>query len=454
VIDLRLTICSHDADIKNIHFVDRCADRTICRMSEPGDSENGIKPLRGIRVLDLSRVVSGPFCTMLLGDLGAEVIKIEEPASGDDSRAFGPPFVAGESAYFLSVNRNKQSCCIDLKSDAGPDLILAMAREADVLIDNFRPGTLERLGLGDAALRAANPRIVLCSITGFGDSGADAQRPGYDLIVQGESGFMDITGFPDGPPTKVGTSVADLVTGLYAVQGILAALLDRGEKGPGRRVDLAMLDCLASLLTFNAGIYFATGESPRRRGNAHPTIYPYETFQAADGWINVGVANDKFWALFCEAVGAQPLLADPRYATGPSRVEYRESLRLVIEPMLRARPRAHWMACLGAAGVPCGQIRSVGEVCEAEQLVDRGMVVSMEHPVAGIVKNLYSPFRFDGTVRGDNAPPPMLGEHTEQVLRRLAGLGPARIAELVSEGTVALSRGSPPPPPPVSAEST
>jgi crotonobetainyl-CoA:carnitine CoA-transferase CaiB-like acyl-CoA transferase len=436
----RGAIQSDDADIKNIHFVDRTPGRTICRMSEPSDSKDGVKPLRGIRVLDLSRVVSGPFCTMLLGDLGAEVIKIEEPLSGDDSRAFGPPFVGGESAYFLSVNRNKQSCCIDLKSAAGPGLILAMAREADVLIDNFRPGTLERLGLGDAALRAANPRIVLCSITGFGDSGAEAQRPGYDLIVQGESGFMDITGFPGGPPTKVGTSVADLVTGLYAVQGILAALLERGDSGPGRRVDLAMLDCLASLLTFNAGIYFATGASPQRRGNAHPTIYPYETFEAADGWINVGIANDKFWVLFCEAVGAEPLLADPRYATGPSRVEHRESLRPVIEPMLRARPRAHWMACLGAAGVPCGVIRSVGEVCEAEQLVERGMVVGMAHPTAGVVKNLYSPFRFDGTVRRDNTPPPMLGEHTEDVLRRLAGLGPARIAELASEGTVALLR--------------
>lgn len=412
-------------------------------MSEPGDSKDGVMPLRGIRVLDLSRVVSGPFCTMLLGDLGAEVIKVEEPSHGDDSRAFGPPFVGGESAYFLSVNRNKQSCCIDLKSVAGRDLILGMAREADVLIDNFRPGTLERLGLGDAALRAANPRLVLCSITGFGDSGADAQRPGYDLIVQGESGFMDITGFADGPPTKVGTSVADLVTGLYAVQGILAALLDRGANGPGRRVDLAMLDCLASLLTFNAGIYFATGVSPQRRGNAHPTIYPYETFQAADGWINVGVANDKFWGLFCEAVGASALLGDPRYATGPSRVEHRESLRPVIEPMLRSRPRAHWMACLGAAGVPCGLIRSVGEVCEAEQLVGRGMVARMAHPAAGEVKNLYSPFRFDGAVRRDNAPPPMLGEHTADVLARLLGLGPDQIVALTRDGTVGVAREQP-----------
>jgi crotonobetainyl-CoA:carnitine CoA-transferase CaiB-like acyl-CoA transferase len=409
-------------------------------MTKVVDPAPSVRPLQGIRVLDLSRVVSGPFCTMLLGDLGAEVIKIEEPSNGDDSRAFGPPFVAGESAYFLSVNRNKQSCCIDLKSPAGSGLVLAMAREADVLIDNFRPGTLERLGLGDAALRAANPRIVLCSITGFGNAGAEAQRPGYDLVVQGESGFMDITGFPDGPPTKVGTSVADLVTGLYAVQAILAALLDRGAEGPGRRVDLAMLDCMTSLLTFNAGIYFATGASPTRRGNAHPTIYPYETFQASDGWINVGIANDKFWTLFCEAAGRTELLQDPRFATAPSRVAHREALRPVIEGLLRTRTRADWIACLKAAGVPCGNIRSVGEVCEAEERSGRDRVVDMQHPAAGVVRNLYSPFRFDGQVRVDNEPPPLLGQHTAALLARLAGLDERRIEALAAAGVIALQR--------------
>jgi len=396
------------------------------------------KPLLGIRVLDLTRVVSGPFCTMLLGDLGAEVIKIEEPTQGDDSRAFGPPFMAGESAYFLSVNRNKQSCCIDLKTEAGLALVVSMARDADVLIDNFRPGTLQRLGLGDDVLRAANPSLILCSITGFGDSGPDAQRPGYDLILQGESGFMDITGFPDGPPTKVGTSVADLVTGLYAVQGILAALVERGRCHTGRRVDVSMLDSMASLLTFNAGIYFATGQSPQRRGNAHPTIYPYETFQASDGWVNVGVANDKFWILFCEAVGQDVLRHDPRFATGPDRVKHRLALQPIIEGLVRERPRAHWMKCLLAAGVPCGQIRSVGEVCEAEQLVTRGMLVSMDHPTVGTVKNVYSPFRFDGSVRTDNQAPPTLGQHTESVLQRLLGLPPEQIEQLARAGAVAL----------------
>ncbi len=275
--------------------------------------------LSGIKVLDLCRVVSGPFATMHLGDLGADVVKVEDPRHGDESRRYGPPFIAGESAYFLSVNRNKRSCAVDLKSPAGRDVVLALAGVADVVIDNFRPGTLDGWGLGDEALRQGNPRLVRCSITGFGRTGPDADRPGYDLILQGESGIMDITGEADGPPTKVGTSIADLVTGLYASQAVLAALMRRERTGIGGRVDVSMLDAMASLLTFNAGMYFASGESPKRRGNVHPTISPYETFQASDGWINLGVANDKFWSLFCDVIGGKDLEADPRFRTAPQR---------------------------------------------------------------------------------------------------------------------------------------
>ncbi|HWL29158.1 MAG TPA: CoA transferase, partial [Burkholderiaceae bacterium] len=278
-----------------------------------------MRPLNGIRVLDLTRVVSGPFCTMLLGDLGADVVKIEEPVNGDDSRAFGPPFSGGESAYFLSVNRNKRSCAINLKSDEGIQLVRQLVRRADVIIDNFRPGTMSRLGLDHDALRAENPRLISCSITGFGQTGVDAQRPGYDLILQGESGIMDITGDPDGLPTKVGTSIADLITGQYASQAIMAALLERSNTGKGHHVDIAMLDCMASLLTFNAGIYFTTGESPRRKGNAHPTIAPYESFQASDGWLNIGVANDKFWQLFCGVIQRPDLASNARYAKAIDR---------------------------------------------------------------------------------------------------------------------------------------
>ena len=327
-----------------------------------------MKPLHGIRILDLSRVVSGPFCTMLLGDLGAEVIKIEEPGAGDESRAFGPPFVAGESAYYLSVNRNKKSCTLDLKSADGKRVLTALASRSDVLVDNFRPGALARLGFDDAWAEATNPRLIRCAISGFGTRGPDARRPGYDLIVQGESGIMEITGSPDGPPMKVGTSIGDLVTGLYAAQGILAALVERDRTGRGSRVEIAMLDSLASLLTFNAGMYFATGASPTRRGNAHPSIYPYETFEAADGWINVGVGNDKFWALFCNAVGEPALLADPRFSTAPLRVENRLALQPVLTSLFHGHPRAHWLGVLGDAGVPCGAIKTIAEVCESEQL--------------------------------------------------------------------------------------
>jgi crotonobetainyl-CoA:carnitine CoA-transferase CaiB-like acyl-CoA transferase len=259
-------------------------------------------PLGNVRVLDLCRVVSGPFATMQLGDLGADVVKLEEPGRGDESRSYGPPFLGSESAYFLSVNRNKRSCAIDLKSKCGCELIVRLASAADVVVENFRPGTLERLGLGYDVLSRENKRLILCSISGFGRTGAYANRPGYDLIIQGESGVMDVTGEAHGSPMKVGISIADLVTGLYAAQAVLAALMQRDRTGCGGRVDVAMLDAMASLLTFNAGIYFATGQSPGRRGNAHPTISPYETFQAADGWINVGVANHKFWIAFCEAM--------------------------------------------------------------------------------------------------------------------------------------------------------
>ena len=386
--------------------------------SEPADAP---RPLAGVRVLDLTRVVSGPFCTMLLGDLGADVVKVEEPGRGDESRTYGPPFQGGESAYFLSVNRNKRGIALDLKTEQGLETALALATQADVVVENFRPGALDRLGLGWEALRAVNPRLVLCSITGFGREGPEADRPGYDLIVQGEAGIMGITGVPDGPPTKVGTSVADLVTGLYASQAVLAALRLRDATGAGQRVEVAMLDALASLLTFNAGIYFATGRDPVRRGNAHATIVPYETFEAADGWVNIGVANDKFWALFCTAAGCAELLNDPRFARATARVENRAALMDSLIPLIRARPRDEWVARLSAAGVPSGAIRTVGEVCAAPQLTERGMVLEAVHPAAGVTRSLASPARFGGASPPAPLPAPMLGQHQDEVLRDWLG---------------------------------
>ena len=379
------------------------------------------EPLSGVKVLDLCRVVSGPYATMQLGDLGADVVKIEDPRNGDESRRYGPPFVAGESAYFLSVNRNKRSCAVDLKSEAGRDLILALTEAADVVVENFRPGTLEKWGLGYAALTARNPRIILCSISGFGRTGPDAERPGYDLILQGESGVMDITGDADGPPMKVGTSIADLVTGLYATQAVLAALMKRQQNGQGGRVDVSMLDAMASLLTFNAGMYFATGESPRRRGNVHPTISPYEPFRVSDGWINVGVANDKFWGIFCEVLGRRSLQDDPRFDTAPKRASNRAVLVELIAPVFATRTRSDWLETLGGAGIPCGAIKTVGEVCEAPQLVERGMVQTMDHPVSGPVRFIARPLRFDDQPPAPSAPPPTLGQHTEEVLSEWLG---------------------------------
>jgi crotonobetainyl-CoA:carnitine CoA-transferase CaiB-like acyl-CoA transferase len=390
--------------------------------------------LSGIKVLDLCRVVSGPFATLQLGDLGADVVKIEDPRSGDESRRYGPPFINGESAYFLSVNRNKRSCTIDLKSSAGRDVVLALAGVADVVIDNFRPGTLDKWGLSDEALRAKNPRLIQCSITGFGRTGPDADRPGYDLIIQGESGVMDITGEADGPPMKVGTSIADLVTGLYASQSILAALMRRERTGIGGRVDVSMLDAMASLLTFNAGMYFASGESPKRRGNVHPTISPYETFEASDGWINVGVANDKFWALFCGVIDRKDLETDPRFDAAPKRAANRPILAGILSPIFASRTRADWLKDLRAAGIPAGAIKQVGEVCEAPQLVDRGMVQSVSHRISGDVRFIARPIRFEDRPPAPSTAPPLLGEHTAEVLSEWLAWDGSAIAKSAGAG--------------------
>jgi formyl-CoA transferase len=378
---------------------------------------------------------------MLLGDLGADIVKVEEPSCGDESRGYGPPFLGGESAYFLSVNRNKRSCAVDLKSPAGKEIVTRLAAVADVVVENFRPGTLDRLGLGYDTLSRGNDQLVLCSISGFGRTGADRERPGYDLIVQGESGLMDITGDADGPPTKVGTSIVDLVSGLYAAQGVLAALMRRAKTGRGGRVDVAMIDATVSLLTFNAGICFATGQSPKRRGNAHPTISPYETFEAADGWINIGVANDKFWFSFCDVVGCADLKRDPRFQSPAARVAHRQALKDMLAPILRAQARHSWMQRLGGAGIPCGEIKTVGEACSAAQLLARGVVRQHGHPAAGDIGYIASAIRFDDCRPADAVRPPLLGEHTAQVLVDWLGLSPAETAAYSAAGAFGSSRG-------------
>ena len=381
------------------------------------DSRDRPAPLDGIRVIDLSRVVAGPFCTMTLGDMGADVVKIEEPGRGDESRAFGPPFLGGESPYYLSVNRNKRSCTVNLKHEAGRAVVWRLIAGADVVIQNFRPGAVARLGLDYEAVAARHPRVVYCSISGFGDGGPDERRPGYDLIVQGESGLMDLTGEADGPPSRVGTSIADLTAGTMAAQGILLALYARQTTGRGQHVKIAMLDAVASLLTYNAGNYFASGESPTRRGNDHPSVVPYQTLRARDGWMNLGIANDSLWARYCDAVGRPDLRDDPRFARAPDRVKHRGVLVPIIVELTASRTVAEWMDLLGRAGVPCGRIRNVAEVCTNPQLTARGRVVDHPHPTAGRVRMIGQPIELSDTPGRIDRAPPLLGEHTDEVLR-------------------------------------
>jgi len=395
-----------------------------------------MRPLDGLRVLDLTRVLSGPYCTMLLGDLGAEVIKVERPGEGDDTRAFAPPFQGDQAAYFLSINRNKKSMTLDLKSDRGKEVLWRLVDVSDVLVENFRPGAMNRLGFDYEAVRARRPAIVYCSISGFGDTGPQKDRAGYDVIVQGEAGIMELTGPRDGPPHKVGTSIADLVSGLTASQGILAALYADKTVGHGQHVRVSMYEAVAALLTFNASIYYATGNSPRRRGNEHATIVPYETFEAADGWINLGVANDELWRRFCAANGRPQLADDTRFASAPDRVRHRDLLIPLLKTVIKHRPRDEWLALFDAAGVPCGAIRSVAEVCESEVLRARSMIAEMQHGSAGTVKGIKSAIELSETPLDGYCAPPRLGEHTREVLLEILGYTAAEADALAREGVV------------------
>ncbi len=393
------------------------------------------KPLAGVRVLDLTRVLAGPFCSMMLGDMGAEVIKVEEPGKGDDTRSW-PPFAGGEASYFMAVNRGKRSLTLNLKAPEGQDILRKLVGKSDVLIENFRPGTLDKLGFGYKALARRHPKLVYCSISGFGESGPEAGRAGYDLVVQAESGIMDLTGFADGPPVKVGNSIADLTAGMSAAHGVVLALLARTRTRRGQKVEIAMLDVMASLLTYQAGIYFATGQRPTRRGNAHPSIVPYEVFKAADAYLVLGVANNSLWERCCAALERADLTRDPRFDTEARRVEHRAILVPLLNDVLGARTAEEWIKRFEAAGVPAGRIKTVSEVCESDQLKARGMIVPLAHPTAGTVTVMGVPIRLGATPGAASAPPPLLGQHTEAILGRLLGIKRAAVARLRASGVV------------------
>jgi crotonobetainyl-CoA:carnitine CoA-transferase CaiB-like acyl-CoA transferase len=386
-------------------------------------------PLAGLTVLDFTRVLSGPYCTMLLADMGARVIKLEQPGRGDDTRAWGPPFVNGESAYFLSINRNKESLTLDLKQTSARPILQALLARADVLVENFRPGTMERLGLSYETLAATHPRLVYCSISGFGQTGPRRKEPGYDAVIQGEAGLMSITGEATGPPYRLGVAISDIVTGMFAAQGITLALLARFRSDRGQHVDIGMLDATAALLTYQAGIYFATGTTPGRMGNRHPTIAPYETFHALDGDFVVAVGNDEQFRRFCSIIGAESLATDERFLTNRARVMHYNELRPLLVERLSARPREEWVRDLKAAGVPCGSVRDVGEVLADPQLDARGMIHTIDHVSAGAIRLLGVPIKLSETPGSVRMAPPALGQHTDRILEE-CGLSHAEIQGL------------------------
>jgi crotonobetainyl-CoA:carnitine CoA-transferase CaiB-like acyl-CoA transferase len=376
-------------------------------------------PLAGLTVLDLTRVLSGPYCTMLLADMGARVIKIEQPGRGDETRAWGPPFVAGESAYFLSINRNKESVTLDFKQPGGRQALDRLVDRADVLVENFRPGTLDRLGLGYAAVAAKHPRLVYCSISGFGQTGPRRNQAGYDAVMQAEGGLMSVTGGADGPAYRVGVAIADLVAGLLAAQGIVLALYSRDRTGRGQQVDVGMLDGVVSLLTYHASMHLTTETRSQRVGNRHATIAPYDTFSAADGELFLAVGNDDQFQRFCEATAQQALLTDERFATNPSRVVHHRALRERLAPIVRQQSRAYWNELLTRAGVPCGSVRDVPDALSDPQLMAREMIQAVEHVAAGTIKVLGVPIKLSETPGTVRTAPPILGQHTAQVLAEI-----------------------------------
>ena len=396
-----------------------------------------VGPLRGVRVLDASRVLTGPFCSMILGDLGAEIIKIERPGSGDDTRQWGPPFIGNESAYFLSVNRNKKSVTLNLETQKGKETFYALAEKSDVLLENFRPGVAKKLGIDYSTIARKNARLIYCSISGFGQTGRYHERAGYDVVLQGMGGLMGVTGEQDRPPVRVGVAMSDIGAGMYAATAILSALLARERSGRGQAVDVALFDSTISWMTYMAGYYFATGKDPSRTGSAHPTIVPYQCFRTLDGnYLTVAAGNDKLFRNLCKALGKEELIVDPRFTDNSQRIIHRQELVAMIEQVLLTKTRDDWIRILIQADVPTGPVYSMSELFSDPQVKDRKMLVEVEHAQLGKLKQIGIPMKFSDTEPEIRSSPPGLGEHTSEILRTLLGYDDERLRQMKEEGVI------------------
>ncbi len=379
-----------------------------------------MKALEGVRVLDLTRALAGPFCTLMLGDYGADVIKIELPGSGDDTRTWGPPFIGDESAYFLSINRNKRSLTLNFREPKAVEVFLKLAKDADVIVENFTPGVMHRLGIDYGTVKEVNPGIIFCSISGFGQTGPYQARPAYDQIMQGISGLMSITGEPAGEPEKIGIAVTDIGAGMWAAFSVLAALRHRYETGDGQYIDIAMLDAQVAWLTYQAGYYFANNAPPQRLGKAHPTLVPYQGFMGSDGkYFNVAVGSERLWERFCQGVGREDLKDNPEYATNGDRVRNRGTIVPLLQEFFLKRPSVDWVADLQAVSVPAGPINDLADVFSDPQVLHREMFLEMPHPTLGSIKQTGLPLKFSVTPGGLDRHPPLLGEHNDEILAEL-----------------------------------
>jgi CoA:oxalate CoA-transferase len=393
------------------------------------------RPLEDIVVLDLSRVLAGPYCSMVLADLGADVIKVELPGTGDDARAFGP-FVGGESTYYMSLNRNKKSLTLNLKHPKGKAILLKLAARADVVLENFRPGTMERLGLGYEVLKAVNPRVIYAAVSGFGQNGPYADKPCYDIVAQAMGGVMSITGHPGGPPTRVGASIGDITGGFFTIAGILAALHYRDQTGLGQAIDVALLDCQVAILENAVARYALSGKLPGRLGNRHPSVSPFDSMQTSDGDVILAVGNDSIWLRFCRLVGRPELAADERFLTNDDRVLNWPELEPVLAEIFRQRTTDEWVQTLEAAGIPCGPINTIDRVVHDPQVNARRMIVGTDHPKAGRVTMAGCPIKLSEAPDAPPKPAPMLGEHNREILGEYLGLSEREIRALASEGVI------------------